>query len=366
MGSGERRDRLSRRELARAASRLEAGDLTCLHDLPPGHARSIGLTGPPGAGKSTLGSALIVRFRARGLRVAVIAVDPSSPVTGGALLGDRVRMMNHHGDDGVFIRSLASRGATGGLAPAAARLLRLFDGAGYDVVLLETVGVGQSEIDVARVAQITAAVLTPGYGDDVQASKAGLMEVADVFVINKADQPGADKLARELHAVRPEAPLFQTVARENIGIDELVDSLLSLPAVPKGLPSRHELDHVAISVASIDEALKFYCGQLGMRLLARETVEAEKVHVAMLDSGESRIELLEAAAPDSPIVKRGPGIHHIALKVPDFARSLATLKNSGARLLNEPRAGAGGHRYVFVHPASAGGVLLELIDGSNG
>jgi LAO/AO transport system kinase len=191
------------RALARALSLLEADDprgeavLRAVRSRAR-DARLIGLTGSPGAGKSTLADGLIAAWRARGERVAVLAIDPSSPFSGGALLGDRVRMTRWSGDAGVFVRSMASRGRTGGLAPRALAATTLLAAFGFDVVLLETVGVGQAEVDVAAVAHTTVVALAPGQGDDVQAAKAGLMEVADVFALTKADRPGADRLAREV------------------------------------------------------------------------------------------------------------------------------------------------------------------------
>ena len=189
--------------LARAISIVENGRAAgpvLLHALHPriGRARRIGITGPPGAGKSTLTAALIGAFRARGETVGVVAVDPTSPFTGGALLGDRIRMGEATLDPGVFIRSMATRGSLGGLALTTKEVADLLDAFGFDHVLIETVGVGQSELDIAAAADTTIVVLVPESGDSVQAMKAGLMEIADVFVINKADRPGAERLAREV------------------------------------------------------------------------------------------------------------------------------------------------------------------------
>ncbi len=186
--------------------------------------------GPPGAGKSTLCDQLIQALRAEDKRVAVIAVDPSSPFTGGALLGDRIRMQQHHGDPGVFIRSMASRGWTGGLARATKDLVTLFDAAGYDAVIVETVGVGQSEIEIARLAKVTVVVLTPGSGDDVQSIKAGIMEIAQVFAINKADLPGADLLAKNLHSESPEVEIVKVIASEGSGVEDLLAAIRRVAA----------------------------------------------------------------------------------------------------------------------------------------
>ncbi|HEX2131051.1 MAG TPA: methylmalonyl Co-A mutase-associated GTPase MeaB [Actinophytocola sp.] len=200
-----------------------------------GHARVLGLTGPPGVGKSTSTSMLISAFRARGLRVGVLAIDPSSPFSGGALLGDRIRLHDHTTDPSVFIRSMATRGHLGGLATATPQALRVLDAAGFDVVLVETVGVGQSEVDVVALADTTVVLLAPGMGDGIQAAKAGILEVADVFVVNKADRDGADRAVRDLrHMIslgRREAgpswrqPIVRTVATSGQGADELVAAL---------------------------------------------------------------------------------------------------------------------------------------------
>jgi LAO/AO transport system kinase len=166
-----------------------------------GRAHVVGLTGSPGVGKSTTTSALVTAYRAQGLRIGVLAVDPSSPFTGGALLGDRVRMQAHAGDDGVFIRSMASRGHAGGLAATTTAAATVLDAAGFDLVLIETVGTGQSEVEVAAIADTTVVVQAPEMGDEVQALKAGLLEVADIVVVNKADRPGADRAAAQLRAM---------------------------------------------------------------------------------------------------------------------------------------------------------------------
>jgi LAO/AO transport system kinase len=205
-----------------------------------GNAYTVGVTGAPGAGKSTLTNAMVAELRGAGDRVAVLAIDPSSPFTGGAILGDRVRMGDHALDDGVFIRSMATRGHLGGLALAAPEAVRVLDAAGYPWVILETVGVGQVEVEVVGTADTTVVVVNPGWGDSVQANKAGLMEIADVFVINKADRPGADTTRRDLeqmldlsagdphdpggdHRWRP--PVVSTVASTGAGVDGLVGAV---------------------------------------------------------------------------------------------------------------------------------------------
>jgi LAO/AO transport system kinase len=365
------------RELARLATQVENGApeaLEYLANAPEGIGLVIGVTGPPGAGKSSLADALAVEIRRRGKTVAIVAVDPSSRASGGAILGDRVRMQRHHADPGVFIRSMATRGASGGLARTSASLSRLFQSAGFDFVLIETVGVGQDEIDVASLADVTVVVLVPGMGDDIQAIKAGLMEIADVFVINKADRPGVEQTQKEIETVLSLAPgtavpaIFRTVAVVGTGIPELLDDLESRRRKPReDARLRWEVDHIGVAVRSIEEALPFYASHLGLPVLAKETVAQEKVNVAMLPAGDARIELLEAAASDSTIAKflenRGPGLHHVAMRVPDLHATARRLESAGVRLLGIPRRGAGGHLYVFVHPANTGGVLWELIQG---
>ncbi|MFF0497218.1 ArgK/MeaB family GTPase [Nocardia aobensis] len=187
-------------------------------------ARVLGVTGPPGAGKSTTVAALVGTYRAQGARVAVLAVDPSSPYSGGALLGDRIRMSAHVGDPGVLIRSVATRGHIGGLAAVVPAAIRLLADLGYDRIVVETVGVGQSEIEVAAVADPTVVILNPGAGDAIQAAKAGLLEVADILVVNKADRPGADRTVRELRG-ESSAPVLTLVAENGTGVPELVRAI---------------------------------------------------------------------------------------------------------------------------------------------
>jgi LAO/AO transport system kinase len=224
-----------RRALARAMSAVEnetGAGKALLRELQPhlGRARVLGVTGPPGAGKSTLVSALIGAWLARGARIGVVAVDPSSPFSGGAILGDRIRMGAHQAHERVFIRSLASRGHGGGLSRTAARVVDLLDAAGYEQIIVETVGAGQSEVEVAEVADTRVVVCPPGLGDEVQALKAGILEIADILVVNKADLPHADRTERELlamlslHRYADWTPqVVRTTATSGEGVPELAD-----------------------------------------------------------------------------------------------------------------------------------------------
>ncbi len=226
-----------RRALARGLSAVEnktpgADELLASLHTAESRALRIGVTGAPGAGKSTLVDCAARRFRDNGETVAILAVDPTSPFSGGAILGDRVRMQRHHNDPGVFIRSMASRGQLGGLGPAVIDALALLEAFGVDAVIIETAGVGQSEVDVVQLASTVAVLLVPTLGDDIQAAKAGIMEIADLFVINKADLPGADELERQVLAMTaliPEGntrpPIVRTVASRCEGVDAFVDQV---------------------------------------------------------------------------------------------------------------------------------------------
>jgi LAO/AO transport system kinase len=226
------------RALARALSEIEDRGPhapALLRELFPDSGKSwrLGVTGAPGAGKSSLVNRLAALLRKEGKSVAILAVDPTSPFTGGSILGDRIRMQSHHADPGVFIRSMATRGALGGLAPATMDALVVLEASGRDVVIVETVGVGQAEVDIVKLAGIVSVVLTPAMGDDIQTLKAGVLEIADVLVINKADQPGADRTQQQLEAMLatgmadPCPPIVRTVATEDQGIGEWLEALRS-------------------------------------------------------------------------------------------------------------------------------------------
>lgn len=226
-----------RREIAAAVTdleRLSPAAPALLQAMQPylGAARVVGITGPPGAGKSTLVNAVIQSARANGRRVAVIAVDPSSPISGGSILGDRIRMTAALDDDGVYVRSLSSSGYLGGLSPAAVRIIDALDAAGFDLILLETVGTGQSEIDVAEVADVRVVVSAPGLGDDIQAMKSGLLEIADILVVNKGDREGADRTMHQLMGAlsiretqRASVPVLKTTATTGEGIPALLAAI---------------------------------------------------------------------------------------------------------------------------------------------
>lgn len=229
-------DRLA---LSRLISAVEAGRedarraMTCLYPRT-GRAHIVGVTGPPGSGKSTLTTRLAIEYRARAKTVGIVAVDPTSPFSGGAILGDRIRMMELHSDPDVFMRSMATRGVVGGLARSTLDVILLLDAFGKDVVLVETVGVGQDEVEIARAADTTLVVGVPGLGDDIQAIKAGILEIADILVVNKADLAGADRVVADLRTMLQLAdqrgewrtPILQTVALQGTGVNELVDRIV--------------------------------------------------------------------------------------------------------------------------------------------
>lgn len=441
------------RAVARAISAIEnespvASELLKGLFAHTGRGLVVGLTGAPGAGKSSLVDKLALQYRAQEKSVGIVAVDPSSPFSGGALLGDRIRMQALTTDPQVFIRSMATRGNLGGLARATVDAVAVLEAAGYDRTLVETVGVGQDEVDIVKTADVCVVVLVPGMGDSIQAIKAGIMEIGDIFVINKAERDGVEQTERELiglleMTMRPDGwqPLIiRTVATENRGIADLVAAIekygefvrhgessqsrrsavaenrileilrerllrralqsvsasqlkdfAALVATRQRDPysiveeiisassptsmmhvasdSPRKINHLGVAVSTIDDALRFWRDGLGLELHEIEVVEDQGVRTAMLPLGESRIELLEATGDETPVgkflAKRGPGIHHVCIEVADITAKLMQLKEQGIRLIDEqPRRGAGGMLVAFVHPASTGGVLVELVESS--
>ncbi|MFE5565133.1 methylmalonyl Co-A mutase-associated GTPase MeaB [Amycolatopsis japonica] len=269
-----------------------------------GNARIVGLTGPPGVGKSTSTSALLTALRAKGLRVGVLAIDPSSPFSGGALLGDRIRMTEHATDPGVFIRSMATRGHLGGLSWATPQAVRVLDAAGFDVVLIETVGVGQSEVDVVKLADTTVVLLAPGMGDGIQAAKAGVLEIADVFVVNKADREGADAtvhdlkqmislVRREIRGPSWRQPIVRTVASRGEGVEDVVraldehhDWLVRRDELPRRRAARARDEVEAIAVQRLRAEI------VDLRSGDRLTELAERVVARKLDPFAAAEELI--------------------------------------------------------------------------
>jgi len=295
------------RALARLLSRVEAGEH--VEDAAgPGDARVIGLTGAPGVGKSTMTSALIARYREAGQRVGVLAIDPSSPFTGGALLGDRIRMQEHATDEGVFIRSMASRGHLGGLAAATPRAVRVLDAAGFDVIIVETVGVGQAEVDIAAQADSVIVLLAPGMGDAIQAAKAGILETGDLFVVNKADKPDAQAVVRDLRGMLAlgnwdngwKPRILTAIAQQADGVAEVI---AALDEHAEWLTASGELDRRRLARAEA-EIVAVALGSVRARVCAADvTGLAAKVAAGTLDPAAAAADLLGAAGfPDSTVL----------------------------------------------------------------
>lgn len=425
-----------------------------------GRAHVVGITGPPGSGKSTLVGAAIRGLRSMGRRLGVVAVDPTSPFTGGALLGDRIRMQDHSTDPEVFVRSMATRGSLGGLAPATGEAVAVLDAWGASTIFIETVGTGQAEVDVVSAADTVVVVSSPGLGDSVQTLKAGVMEIGDIFVVNKADRPEADRAVVDLKMILqmspPRAwqpPVLSTVAttgegvagllaavadhrryledsgglaarrrnrwrREIVavaearlraqvmagagagGLDALVERVAAghldpraaadrlvgavarrppdsqagqPPRVPAGARGRPavRIDHLGVAVRSIEAASRFYREVLGLEVGPAELLPDDGVTAAFVLLGESRIELLEPASPDGPVARflerRGEGVHHIAVAVPDVAAALEAARLAGYTSVDQaPRRGAHGSLVAFLHPRGTHGVLIELVQQTPG
>jgi GTPase len=278
------------RALARAISTVEnrsPGWADLLKALFPytGKSRIIGLTGAPGAGKSTLVDQLARHYRKENRTAGIIAVDPTSPYTGGAILGDRIRMQEHFSDPGIYIRSMATRGSLGGLAQTTADVATVLDASGREIILIETVGVGQDEVDIVRLADITVVILVPGMGDDVQTIKAGIMEIADIFVINKSDREGADRVEREIRALQSLAvrsdnwtpPIVKTVASEGVGVSELAAAIAEFETYmqEKNLLLRRKTQHWQARLLEMlrESLLEKARGQLEHERLAQYAAE---------------------------------------------------------------------------------------------
>ncbi len=375
----------------------------------------IGITGPAGCGKSTLIDRLIERFRAQKKTVGVLAVDPSSPITGGALLGDRIRMQRHARDKGVFVRSMAGRGALGGLSPALPQAILAMEMFGFDVLLMETVGAGQGDTAMRGLCDVLLVLSPPEAVDTVQAMKAGLMEIADVFVVHKADLPGADhaiKVFQEILSLsHKKTPVVAVSSLKNSGYEELMKALefpsgvvvsqsrsplrtlsalrrfgpsaivaavSKTPQRSKGARSfptgfakqqHHSLthDHVAIAVHKIKDHLPLYRDLLGIELEGTYDFKEYGVRIAAFALPNGRLELLEPLGKKSTLAKflakRGEGLHHLAFRTHAIEKQVKDLKKAGLSWINEkPRRGLHDTRVCFLHPRSSKGILLEFVE----
>jgi LAO/AO transport system kinase len=264
-----------------------------------GKAHVIGITGNPGAGKSTLVDMVVQDLRSRDLTVGVIAIDPSSPFTGGAILGDRIRMQRHSEDEGVFIRSLATRGHLGGLTRSTNDVVTVMDGMGFDVVIIETVGVGQDEVDIVKTAHTSVVVLVPGMGDEIQIMKAGILEIADIFVVNKSDRPGAERVMAELstlqhivhHDEEDVIPVLKTVAPSNVGIRELGDAMVEHLAKLKRTGGKEKRDQIRLREIILSYVRESTQEQFNQRF--KEFDERENVSERLLSRAVSPYEVAE-------------------------------------------------------------------------
>jgi LAO/AO transport system kinase len=386
------------RAIARAISLIEdesAAGAEVIRDIYPrtGRAYVIGVTGPPGAGKSTLVDRMTTELRGAGQTVGIVAVDPTSPFSGGAVLGDRVRMGGHFGDEGVFIRSMATRGHLGGLARATSDVALVLDAAGKDTVMIETVGVGQDEVDIVRTADISIVVLVPGTGDEVQALKAGIMEIADIFVVNKADRDGADRLAQSvaamlgLQAFQPgdwRPPILKTEATTGTGVPELIDAIAKFRAhseaaratrrrarqeyrlrdllshrflqlVEKTLPPG-ELQRVIDRIA--ERQVDPYSAAADIMRTVRR---ADPVDGGASGGGPTAVRRADPA--DGGASGGGPAIlDHVGIAVQDIDKALAFYQNALGLEVEAPEEVSSQH--VRAHFIPAGESSIELLEGT--
>jgi len=328
-----------------------------------GRAYVVGVTGPPGAGKSTLVDRLIGEFRAAGRAVGVLAVDPTSPFSGGAILGDRVRMQTHAEDAGVFIRSMATRGHLGGLARTTADAAMVLDAAGYDIVIIETVGVGQDEIDIVRTADVALVVLVPGAGDDVQALKAGIMEIADIFVVNKADRDGADRAAATIDAMlalddRPagawKPPVIRTEATSGRGVPDVIAALAQFRQAADVLAASRREERAAWRLREI--LGRQFVRHVEEQLLGPDEFTAAFGAIARreVDPYTAAASILERAMPG----RRRFSIDHVGVAVADAAGYVAMFRDLFGLTTDEP-SDVGVHRIRFVQTGES---TIELVE----
>ena len=373
-----------RRAIARAISCVENRDpsaVPLLRVLFPktGRARVVGITGSPGAGKSTLVEKMAQEYRRRGMRVGILAVDPTSPYSGGAILGDRVRMQSLAHDPGVYIRSMATRGQLGGLAPTTQDAVTILDAAGCEIVLIETVGVGQDEVEVARLADVTVLLLMPGLGDDIQTFKAGVMEIADLFVINKADRPGADRVEQELTAMlslasRPDGwrpPMIKTIATTGQGIAELIQGLdqFCVFGAKGDVAERRRAEHWRSRLLDLLRQTLFERAVAGPLsggsldrqvegLLAHQTDPhqvVEQIIAALIPAGANA----QSVSPSGKVT-----VHHLGIAVDSLAQAVPIFQKLVGKAPDEEETVT--DQKVRVASFQLGDSRLELLEGTEG